>query len=141
MGGHECTVVTVDVVIETPSGIVLIRRGREPFKGWWAIPGGIVEPHELVEDAAKREIHEETGLLIDEPRLLGVYSKPDRDPRGRYISIAFYAGLAGGRLRGGDDASVAREFPVEEIPSKLAFDHDKIIRDYLILRESKDGER
>ena len=135
MAGRECTVVTVDVVVETEKGIVLVRRGREPFKGWWAIPGGIVEGDEEVEEAAAREVFEETGLQISDLRLLGVYSKPDRDPRGRFISIAFLARRVGGELRGGDDASCAREFPLEKIPSKMAFDHAEMIRDYLLLRE------
>ena len=81
--------VAVDVVLVRPDGsIVLVRRAKEPFKGCWALPGGFVRYGERVEDAARREAREETGLEVAIEGLVGVYSEPDRDPRGHVISIA-----------------------------------------------------
>jgi len=127
--------VAVDVVVVGRDGsIVLVRRGKEPFKGMWALPGGFVEYGETVEEAAKREVREETGLEIAIIGLVGVYSRPDRDPRGHVISIAFLAEEVGGELRAGTDAADVGRF--REIPAELAFDHAEIIRDALArLRE------
>ncbi len=122
--------VTVDGIIERNNEILLIKRGREPFKGMWALPGGFVEYGEIVEDAVKREIKEETGLITEVRHLLGVYSKPDRDPRGHTISIVFVLDVLGGKLKEGDDASDTRFFSVGQLPN-LAFDHKDIIKDYL----------
>ena len=119
-------VLTVDVVIKKDEGYVFIKRKKEPYKGWWAIPGGIVEYGETVEEAARREAKEETGLDVRLIKLIGVYSDPSRDPRGHYISVAFLAECEGGELKSGDDAEEVRVF---KEPPKLAFDHDKIFRD------------
>ncbi|MHC1636266.1 MAG: NUDIX domain-containing protein, partial [Candidatus Methanospirareceae archaeon] len=73
-------VLTVDVVIKKDEGYVFIKRKKEPYKGWWAIPGGIVEYGETVEEAARREAKEETGLDVRLIKLIGVYSDPSRDP-------------------------------------------------------------
>ncbi|MGC8816639.1 MAG: NUDIX domain-containing protein [Candidatus Hadarchaeum sp.] len=119
---------TVDVVIKFRGGVVLVRRKNEPFKDKWALPGGFVEYGERVEAAAVREAWEETGLRVKLLRLLGVYSDPDRDPRGHTVSICFLAKRAGGRLRSGSDAKdvgVFRKIPWEE----LAFDHAQILKD------------
>lgn len=118
---------TVDAVIVENGRVVLVRRRREPFKGRWALPGGFVEEHESVEEAVEREALEETGLRIKIVKLLGVYSDPDRDPR-RTVAVAFLAKPVSKKLRGGDDASEARWFKLSELP-KLAFDHDRIIKD------------
>src|SRR4051812_3054373 len=79
----------VDVVIPSEQGVVLVRRGSEPFEGRWALPGGFVEGGETVRQAAVREAAEETGLTVEVSRLVGVYSEPDRDPRGHNVSVAF----------------------------------------------------
>jgi ADP-ribose pyrophosphatase YjhB (NUDIX family) len=90
----------VDVVIASDEGIVLIRRAAGPFEGRWALPGGFVEVGETVEAAATREAAEETGLAVELARLVGVYSDPERDPRGHNVSVAFLARVVGGtRLR------------------------------------------
>lgn len=130
------TFVTVDIVIETPEGIPLIRRGSSPYRGFWAIPGGIVEDDETVESAAVREAEEETGLSTKDLSILGVYSDPQRDPRGRSISIAFVARGAG-QPKPGSDAAAIEVFKPPEFPAKMAFDHSKILRDYL---SSKAGD-
>ncbi len=129
--------VTVDIVIETEDGIPLIRRGSQPFQGSWAIPGGIVEDNETVEEAAIREAREETGLEINSLKFMGVYSRPGRDPRGRSITIVFIAEAAGGKPKSGSDAASIFIFDPHEIPEELAFDHAEILRDYLSLRDRR----
>ena len=121
---------TVDGVLIEGGKILLIKRGREPFKGKWALPGGFVEYGERVEDAVVREFREETSIETGIKALVGVYSDPKRDPRGHTVSIAYLLEKKGGELRGGDDASDARFFSIEEMP-ELAFDHAKIIEDAL----------
>ena len=121
---------TVDVVIRRRDGsIVLVKRLNPPFKDSYAIPGGFVEYGETVEEAAIREAKEETGLDVRIWRLVGVYSDPDRDPRGHIVTIAYLAEEVGGRLRPSSDAREVKAF--RKIPSKLAFDHGKILRDAL----------
>ncbi|MEM4699989.1 MAG: NUDIX hydrolase [Candidatus Nezhaarchaeales archaeon] len=120
---------TADVVILYGGGFVLIKRGSEPFKGRWAIPGGAVEYGESVERAAVREALEETGLHVRLVDLVGVYSEPGRDPRGHYVSVAFLAEAVGGALRASGDAADAAVF--KEAPPDLAFDHSRILSDAL----------
>ena len=127
------TFVTVDVIIETDGGIPLIRRGSPPFKGSWAIPGGFVEDDETVEEAAAREAREETGLEVRSLRILGVYSKPGRDPRGRSITVAFIAKASGREPVAGSDAAGVSLFDPCQLPDDLAFDHGEILGDYLSL--------
>ena len=115
--------------------VLLIERGGEPYKGCWAFPGGFLEMDETVEQGAVRELQEETGLILSAEnsplRQLGCYSRVDRDPRGRVITIAFYALVENpAAVCGADDASDARWFPVSALPP-LAFDHDKILADAL----------
>lgn len=120
---------TVDAVIVDPAnGVVLIRRGHPPFQGSWALPGGFVEIGETCEAACVREVREETGLETAPVRLLGVYSAPDRDPRGHTVSPVFLCRVVGGELRGGDDASDARWF-ADLAGIELAFDHAKVLAD------------
>ena len=124
--------IAVDVVIVRKDGsIVLIKRKNEPFKDHWAIPGGFVEYGERVEEAAIREAKEETGLEIRIKKLVGVYSDPNRDPRGHVISIAYLAEETGGTLKAATDAKEVSAF--REIPKNLAFDHEKILKDVLKL--------
>jgi 8-oxo-dGTP diphosphatase len=114
---------------ETFKGIVLIERKNYP-QGL-AIPGGFVEVGERVEEAAKREMLEETGLEVRISRLLGVYSDPDRDPRTHVVSVVFVAD-AEGTPTAGSDAKRVRLFKLEDIPmEKLVFDHRRIILDFL----------
>jgi 8-oxo-dGTP diphosphatase len=124
---------TVDAIIEVAGGIVLIQR-RFPPPGW-ALPGGFVEYGETVEAAAVREAKEETGLAITLTDLLGVYSDPTRDPRRHTIAIVFVA-TASGTPVGGDDAAEARVFAATALPVPLAFDHGRILRDYVAYKRS-----
>jgi len=119
---------TVDVIVRRGKSVLLVRRKNEPFKGRWALIGGFVKYGERVEEAARRECREETGLEIELEKLVGVYSDPGRDPRGHVVSICFLARAVGGRLKAGSDASEARFF--KKIPWKeLAFDHAQILKD------------
>jgi 8-oxo-dGTP diphosphatase len=127
---------TVDVVIELAGGIVLVRRKHEPLG--WALPGGFVDRGERVEDAARREMREETSLDVELVDLLGVYSDPARDPRGHTVSTV-YVGRAAGTPRGADDAAEARAFTEDAIPAPLVFDHARIVADYFHYRRT--GER
>lgn len=123
--------VTVDAIVERDGKILLIKRKNEPFKDRWALPGGFVEYGEAVEDALKRELTEETGLVPEIKRFHKVYSDPKRDPRGHVISLCFITG-GSGKARGGDDAKEARFFSPEEFLNlDLAFDHKKILEEYL----------
>src|SRR6476469_10567484 len=130
--------VTVDVVILTMSEgllhVLLVRRGEEPFEGKWAIPGGFKRPAETLDEAAKRELAEETG--VDAASLLaqfGAYGDPERDPRMNVVTIGYLAVLRDvGAVAGGSDAAAAALIPVSDVLKgkvDLAFDHVHIVRD------------
>lgn len=129
MAGPETPKLMVDVVIPSGEGVVLIRRGSDPFEGQWALPGGFVEVGETVEQAAAREAAEETGLAVEIARLVGVYSEPERDPRGHNVSVAFLARVLSGQMRAATDASEVQALDPSSVD--LAFDHAKIIADAL----------
>jgi len=124
---------TVDIIIEVDRedgqpGIVLIERKNPPYG--WALPGGFVDYGESLEDAAVREAKEETSLDIERLEQLHTYSDPDRDPRFHTITTVYVAS-AKGQPRAQDDAKNIGVFTLEDRPSPLAFDHEKILRDYL----------
>ena len=127
---HQKPSLTVDAIALLEGQLILIQRKNPPFQGSFALPGGFVDYGEKVEDAVLREFREETGLEAEVCRLVGIYSDPDRDPRGHTVSIAFELEIIGGELMAGDDASSASKFPLDKLP-ELAFDHQKIIVDYL----------
>jgi 8-oxo-dGTP diphosphatase len=124
----RCITLTVDAIIPYQGRIVLIKRKNEPFRDHYALPGGIVEYGERVEDALVREVKEETGLEVKIHKLVGVYSDPDRDPRGHFVSVCFIAIPTGGELKASSDAKEVRLFEIDDLP-KLAFDHGKMIED------------
>ncbi len=108
--------------------VLLIKRKNEPFKGKWAIPGGFVDMDETVEQCAKRELQEETGLTLNNLEQFFVASKVDRDPRGRTVSVVFWAILPiDYSLEAADDAADLQWFNIEKIP-QMAFDHSDIIK-------------
>jgi len=124
--------VTADCIVITKEAepkVLLIERGGEPFKGCWALPGGFMNMDETTEQCAIRELEEETGLKIGEVRQIGAYSKVDRDPRGRTITVAYLAVVdAPIAVKGQDDAAKAQWFLLSALP-ELAFDHADIMRD------------
>jgi 8-oxo-dGTP diphosphatase len=122
-----CPPIAADVVVEVGAQIVLIERKHFPFG--WAIPGGFVDFGETVENAAVREIREETSLEVELRALLGVYSRPNRDPRGQTVTVV-YIGRARGTPMASDDARNVGLFDPTAPPSSLAFDHSEILADY-----------
>jgi ADP-ribose pyrophosphatase YjhB (NUDIX family) len=118
---------TVDIIIETEGGILLIRRKNPPHG--WALPGGFVDYGESLETAAIREAREETSLDVELISQLGAYSDPARDPRKHTITVVFMA-RAEGRPRAADDAFEVGVFNREALPDNLVFDHHQILRDY-----------
>ena len=127
----------VDLLIfrgaSSPRELLLIERKHDPFAGRWALPGGFLDENETLEEAASRELLEETGLRVSDDNLcqLKAYSTVDRDPRTRVISVVFVANVpAKAELQAGDDAADAKWFRVDELP-ELAFDHEQIVNDGL----------
>jgi len=118
---------TVDAIIIFQEGIVLVKRARPPHQGHYALPGGFVEVGEPIEDAVCREAKEETGLDLRILKLVGVYSAPNRDPRGHVVSICYLA-WGRGQLQAGSDAKDAMVFSLEDLPT-MAFDHRQMIDD------------
>lgn len=132
---YQSPKITVDGVVFTESEILLVKRKNPPFQGRWALPGGFVEYGETTEHAVVREVEEETNLSTIIDTLLGVYSNPNRDPRGHTISIVYILQRKNSTVSGGDDAAEAAFHPLDKLP-ELSFDHDKIIKD--ALRRKKD---
>lgn len=126
--------VTADCVIFGFDGInlkvLLIERGIEPYKGKWAFPGGFVNMNESCEEGALRELKEETGLSTAYIEQFHTFSDPQRDPRERIITVAYFALVRIQEVKGGDDAAQAAWFALDEVP-QLAFDHDRILREAL----------
>ena len=128
---------TADVVLfalkDGEPHVLLIQRGHPPFRGCWALPGGYVDAGETSEQAAHRELAEETGLATAKLERLDVYDEPDRDPRGRVVSVAYTAVLAAADVpTAGDDAAEAVWMPVGQLladPTRLAFDHGQVLAD------------
>lgn len=126
--------VTTDCVIFTFQDnklkLLLIQRGIEPYQGQWALPGGFLRMDETADECARRELQEETGVENCEVRQFKTFSRPDRDPRERVITIAYYALIKPQAVAGADDAMHAEWIDVDSLPS-LAFDHAEIIKEAL----------
>ena len=123
--------VTTDCVIfgfdSDGLSVLLVERGIEPYKGCWAFPGGFMQMDEDAQTGAKRELKEETGLEADYIEQFGTFTEVNRDPRGRVVTIAYFALVKKTEVKGADDAAQAKWFPIDAIPP-LAFDHDRILR-------------
>jgi 8-oxo-dGTP diphosphatase len=132
---------------EPDASVLLIRRRYEPFRGMWALPGGLVEPNETPRQAAPRELEEEAGIALDPTGTpvdrVGHYDDPDRDPRGRVVSIAFVVELDHPvPPKAGDDAAHAEWVELRLLdPRMLAFDHYQIIQDAMELNRGEEVNR
>ena len=133
MAYHKIPSLTADIFIfDEDFNFILIKRKNNPYKDYWALPGGFVEYGESVENAAIREAKEETSIDVELIDLVNVYSQPDRDPRGHTVTVAYTAKGDFANRKADDDAKDIGIFNVSELDDiPLAFDHDKIIRDCL----------
>jgi 8-oxo-dGTP diphosphatase len=140
---YERPSVTVDVVIFTLYNrelhVLLVQRRRWPYEGYWALPGGFIEMHESLEQAARRELEEETGVRDVYLEQLYTFGEPGRDPRTRVISVAYFALVRADahELRVSDETTAVRWFALQTVPSPLAFDHDDILHYALSRLRSK----
>ncbi len=125
-------VVATDVIVHHKGRILLVKRGFEPYKGMWCLPGGRHEEGERIEETAKREVKEETGLDVELKEILGVYSDPSRDPRFHALTVVFIAESDTDKAKAGSDAASLEWIEPERInPVELAFDHGKIVKHYI----------
>ena len=128
---HKNPVPTVDTIIDNNSQVLFIKRIKEPFEGKMVFPGGFIKIGETAEEAAIREVKEETSLDVELDHILGVYSDPNRDFRHHSVEVAHIAKAYKGPTPG-DDAAKAFIVKLEDIPwSELAFDHAQVLRDYI----------
>jgi len=121
----------VNAIIYKDKSVLLVKRGVEPFKGLWSLPGGFVEYDETVEEALAREVEEETGLKVRPERILGVYSNPTRSPVKHAITICYTCIMLGGELKPSDECVEAKFFTLNSLPREMAFDHKKIVEDFI----------
>ena len=133
--------VTADAVLfaekEGQMYVLLIQRGNDPYKGYWAFPGGFLNMDETVARCAERELEEETGIVLTGMQLSGIYSNVDRDPRGRVVTAAYAAMTTMPEAIAADDAAAAKWWPINALP-KLAFDHKTILKDAKRVMNIKD---
>jgi 8-oxo-dGTP diphosphatase len=131
---HKNPIPTVDTIIQRDSQILFVKRKRDPFKEHFVFPGGFVNEGEKVEDAALREVKEETSLSVELVDILGVYSDPSRDPRGHVMSTVFIGKISDNdknEAKAGDDAGAIQWIDLGDVDNKIfGFDHKTIISDY-----------
>lgn len=120
---------TVDAIIARNGRILLIKRSGPPYQGYWALPGGFVDQNESLEEAMMRETKEETGLRVQNYELLGIYSDPNRHPK-QLIAACFTVQVEG-NAKAGDDAGDLKYVSIENLPGDIAFDHRRMISDFL----------
>jgi UDPglucose 6-dehydrogenase len=121
----------INAIVEDKSKVLLVKRRLEPFKGLWSLPGGYVDYGETVENAVKREVKEECGLDVQPSRMLGVYSNPKRHPWKHVVAICYIAKKVRGQIKTKSREGNADFFRINQIPKNLAFDHAKMIKDYI----------
>jgi 8-oxo-dGTP diphosphatase len=135
--GRPRHALTADAIVFRGQSVLLVGRANPPHRGFLALPGGFVEGHESAEAAALRELSEETGLSGRIVGLVGLYSRPGRDPRGPTATAAYLIEATGGKLLAGDDAASARFVPIARATrQRLAFDHNEVLADGLLFREA-----
>ena len=128
-GRYENRAVTADAIIISDGKVLLIKRGTEPFKGFWATPGGHIDWDETIEEAIKREVKEETNLEVRKLTFLRIDSSPQRHPKQAINAV--YLAETKGEAKAGDDATEIKWWPVKELPDPMAFDHKQNIKDAL----------
>ena len=135
MGLPKTPLLTTDaIILDENNDIVLIKRKNNPYKDHWAIPGGFVEIGESVEESCIREAKEETNLDVEIISLIGVYSRPNRDPRGHTVTVAFLTKPVSGELRADTDAKEVKKINISKSNNiDLAFDHNEIMADAINL--------
>ena len=125
---------TIDIILSENSNsnkVLIIKREKDPFKDYFSLPGGFVKEGEKVEDAVRREAEEELLVKVEPIDILGVYSDPNRDPRGHIMSITFIAKITSGELKAGDGVAELRWIEINNLTNmKFGFDHSKILDDY-----------
>ena len=129
-GNYTNRGVSVDAVIIKNGKVLLIKRGVDPFKGYWGTPGGYVDWDETIEETVKREVKEETDLDVSDLRLVGVYSSPKRHPK-QVINLVYLIGDFEGIFKVSDDATQGKWFRLDSLPREMAFDHKQNIMDSL----------
>lgn len=139
---RENPIPTVDTIIDNESKVLLVKRNKEPFVGKMVFPGGFMKKGETAEDAAKREVKEETSLDIELNDILGVYSDPTRDPRGHIMSTVFIGNLSHNsnitEPVSGDGVTSTKWISLDNIEQEdFGFDHKKILKDYKAWKQSR----
>ena len=139
MANYKIPSITADIFIfDDDFNFILIKRKNDPYKDCWALPGGFVEYDESVETAAIREAKEETSIDVELKNLVNVYSKPDRDPRGHTITVAFTAKGNMDERKADSDAKEIAIFSPENLDEiEIAFDHEEIIKDCLKVEKNR----
>ncbi|MEM5801367.1 MAG: NUDIX hydrolase [Candidatus Aenigmatarchaeota archaeon] len=131
--------VASDVIVQNKGKILIEKRGSEPFKGLFCLPGGRWEEGERIEETAKREVKEEAGIDIEIKDILGVYSDPKRDPRGHTLTVVFIADAKSEEIKAGSDAAEVFWIEPEKLElDEMAFDHGRIIKDYIEWLDKKE---
>lgn len=138
----ENPIPTVDTIIDNESKVLLVKRNKEPFVGKMVFPGGFMKKGETAEDAAKREVKEETSLDVELNDILGVYSDPTRDPRGHIMSTVFIGNLSPNsnitEPVSGDGVTSTKWISLDNIEQEdFGFDHKKILKDYKVWKQSR----
>ena len=137
MKAYRNPVPTVDAIIQCSRSVLLVKRKKDPYKGLLALPGGFVNEGETVEDAVIREVCEETSLEIHPIEILGVYSDPNRDPRGHILSVVFIGIIVDGIPTANDDAQEVQWVDIDKLDSyRIAFDHRLILYDYIVWKNN-----
>ena len=130
--------VSADSVVIRKGEILLTKRATDPFRGFWVLPGGLMDTGETIEETAVREIKEETGVDVKILKIVGVYSGAKRDPRGTTLTVCFLTKFVKGGGKTDGEASEVRFFSPSALPKNIGFDHAKMIKDALsIMKNNK----